>query len=104
MKYLSILIVSLLCSYSYCQSSDFLGAGNDDGISISTSSNFFNTKGENTINGLGLDVESMEASRFLAQATLGFNADHIKQVKSLGIENWTDYQFFSRPYSNITLT
>jgi uncharacterized protein (DUF1800 family) len=39
----------------------------------------------------------MEASRFLAQASLGFNSDHLNEVKSLGIENWIDYQFSLEP-------
>lgn len=39
-----------------------------------------------------MDAEAMEASRFLAQSTLGYDNSHIESVVNSGIENWIDNQ------------
>ncbi|MEE9373302.1 MAG: DUF1800 family protein [Saprospiraceae bacterium] len=96
MKNVLILIFGLFSFLGNSQES-YLGAGNDDGVKVTTSSNFFNTEGENTINGSGLDAKRMEASRLLAQATIGYEKKHVNHVMSLGIENWLDKQFLEPP-------
>jgi len=40
----------------------YFGAGNDDGVSVISSSNSLNTHPNNTINGSGLDADKMAAS------------------------------------------
>ena len=92
MKYLLFIATFLCHNIANSQSSEYLGAGNDESLTIFTSSNFFNTTGDNTANGKGLDAEIMEASRFLAQSTLGFNLTDAEQVQNLGFENWIDFQ------------
>lgn len=73
---------------------DYLGAGHNQGISISSSgteSGFFPGA---TIDGVGIDSASMkiQASRFLAQATLGANRALIDEVAQKGFEAWIDEQ------------
>ncbi len=75
------------------QHSDFIGAGHSNGISVTSSSQFYNTQALSTINGQGMDVPYFEASRFLSQASIGFEKEHIQQVLELGYEGWIDQQF-----------
>ena len=76
-----------------------LGAGNTAEIEVTTSSEYHWAPGGgnvatglNTINGAGLDMERMAASRFLAQASMGYDQDDIAEVISLGNEGWIDQQ------------
>jgi len=86
-------LFSLLTFCVYAQDNpDYFGAGSDAGITISTSSNFQNSTGENTINGSGLDARMMEASRFLAHSTMGYNLDEIQRVNQMGFEAWINDQ------------
>lgn len=50
-----------------------------------------------TVSGQGLDFERMEASRFLAQASLGADEMIIDQVVTLGMEGWIDDQIRKKP-------
>lgn len=81
------------------QYSDYLGAGNNNGITVTSSSDQIRTNwtesalAENTINGNGLDGRLMETSRFLAQATFGTNLEYIKTVAEGTFEDWIDAQF-----------
>lgn len=76
----------------------FLGAGNSDGITVYTSSNFQRdgwnhvASGEKTISGEGLEGKLIEASRFLSQASLGADRELIKNVAKTGIKTWIDEQ------------
>ncbi|MBX2815855.1 MAG: DUF1800 domain-containing protein [Saprospiraceae bacterium] len=77
-----------------------LGAGGDRPIEVMASSEWHWVQGGdetaaavNTINGQGLTMERLEASRFLAQATMGFEPEDIDQVMVTGIEGWIDQQF-----------
>ena len=103
MKYTHIYILFLVFNWftSFTQSPDYIGKGQIEGVSVSSSSNFSTTDALNTINGLGLDANRMEATRFLAQATLGFEESHVDQVMNMGFENWLEQQF-SAPATLLT--
>lgn len=53
--------------------------------------------GDKTITGDGLEGRLMEASRFLAQATLGGDEQLIAEVAKLGMEQWLDQQIEKPP-------
>lgn len=87
------MVISLLLVWGLgLTSQEYIGAGNDQGITISSSSQFRNYAPENTINGSGMDAELMAASRFLTQATMGYNMEEVERVASMGIEAWVDQQ------------
>ena len=103
----SVLLL-LLISFGFnlpAQSQVLLGGGNSEGITV-TSSSAHLEKGweavagpEQTINGAGLDSRRMDASRFLAQATLGANRRLIDEVAQMHFEDWIDQQFEIEPTS-----
>ena len=97
MKKQIIFILIVVVSIGLNAQDEYFGAGNTDGVKVTTSSNFFNTNGTKTIDGSGLDAKSLEASRFLAQATIGYEEKHIQHVVELGIENWIDIQLLLQP-------
>jgi len=86
----------LLFSQQY---GDYLGAGHNDGIIVTSShqenrSNWNEiANAENTINGAGLDARLLETSRFLAQATFGSDLNYIKKVAENPFEDWIENQF-----------
>ncbi len=77
---------------------DYVGGGHSDGITVTASSNYQPwgweqvALAENTITGKGLEGKLMEASRFLAQATLGGTPEMIRQVAEVDFEEWIDDQ------------
>lgn len=81
------------------QYSDYLGAGQNNGITVTSSSTQSRTdwdetaSGDNTINGKGLDARLLETSRFLAQATFGTDLAYIKTVVENPFEDWIDAQY-----------
>ncbi len=97
--------------YIYGQSyRDYLGAGHNEGITVTSSSQ--QTKPDwneqatanNTINGSGLDARLLETSRFLAQSTFGTNLDYIKEVAEISFEDWIDNQITANSPSLQELT
>lgn len=94
MKTTLITTAVILFSLSlYSQDYDeFIGAGNDDGITITSSSSEPGNEPTKVIDGSGLDAERMEAARFLSQAGFGGNHDDIQEVIDLGYEGWLDHQ------------
>jgi len=77
---------------------EYFGAGNDSLITV-TSSSFlsdtvwpFNPIPQNTINGVGLTGSHQEATRFLMQATVGFEEQHVESLIDIGMEAWIDEQ------------
>lgn len=87
---------------SYGQSySDFIGAGHNQNIKVTTSSTLTaESLGAKTISGDGLDAMKMEASRFLAQSTLGFGMDQIDNLaidQQNDFEAWLENQFSIEP-------
>lgn len=77
---------------------DYIGAGHDLGITVTSSSSSGQAVGENTINGEGLDARMMEASRFLFQASFGGSMDEIEALaETLDFEGWMDQQMALPP-------
>ncbi len=73
---------------------DYLGAGHNLGITVTTSSNSRGTSGENTVNGSGLDADKMEAARFFVQAGFGANMNEITALaQTKNFEGWINQQF-----------
>ncbi|NOQ75853.1 MAG: DUF1800 family protein [Crocinitomix sp.] len=88
---------------AFNQQQQFIGGGNSEGVSVSSSSDaklydgVFTATGENTINGAGLEAKQMEAVRFLSQATFGADPELTDYVAEIGIESWIDEQFAIQP-------
>ena len=73
---------------------DYLGAGQDQGITVTTSSDSRGTVGQNTINGAGMDAARMDAARFLVQASFGGNMDEVNALaETNNYDGWIDQQF-----------
>ena len=95
----SILIFSLLFSFLWINGqsySDFIGAGHDSGISVQTSHNDNNANnGNKTIDGFAVTNQILlaDASRFLAQSTIGYDYEMIQMAAAMGYEAWLDEQF-----------
>lgn len=68
-----------------------LGIGNTEGITI-TSSNNSVVSGATTMSQSGFLPNHNKSSRFLSQATLGYNMEEIEKVNEIGIEDWIDEQ------------
>jgi len=78
---------------------DYIGAGNSQGITVTTSSDFSQPDwnrhaiGLRTIDGGGLDANRMEASRFLTQAGFGGTMEEIEALSATNdFEGWIDWQ------------
>jgi uncharacterized protein (DUF1800 family) len=69
-----------------------LGYGGYTGVTVSVSSNVSPGLPENTLNQSGFLPNENAASRFLSQATLGYNYSDINQVSLIGIEQWLENQ------------
>ncbi len=74
----------------HSQYSDYIGAGNDEGIIIQSSDD--QADATLCIDGSGLDLETQAASRFLAHATLGATIEEIQILTNVGYEAWIDEQ------------
>lgn len=72
---------------------DFIGAGHTRNVTVTASSGLGQSTALKSINGSGLDGQFMDASRFVAQATLGADSAYIASVMNLGYENWINDQF-----------
>lgn len=79
------------------QNNNYIGAGNDDNITVTASSFQGESTPGKTIDGSGLNDPYFAASRFLGQSTLGADYDDILTVKNMGFENWIDDQFTKTP-------
>jgi uncharacterized protein (DUF1800 family) len=89
--YLCLYIPMTVIAYGQ-QYEDFLGAGQDMGVTITTSHNHGTATGNKTMNGDGMNAKLFEASRFLAQASLGANMATIEYVSDIGFGAWIDEQ------------
>jgi uncharacterized protein (DUF1800 family) len=72
--------------------SDYFGAGRINGVQVSSSSQAQNTNHQSTINGAGMDAHLKDASRFLGQATMGYDYDDIQSASESGFDTWIDNQ------------
>ena len=93
-KFCFIYIITLLSSISVIGQNydDYLGAGHDRGITVTSSSEDNRSRADNTINARGMDADIIEMSRLMSQATFGADMDEIKRATSLGMETWIDEQ------------
>lgn len=82
----------LIVGTTFSQYNDYIGAGHNDNIVITSSSNNGNASAQKTMDGSGFLAERYEASRFLSQATLGFDETDIDEVLSNGMESWINDQ------------
>ena len=109
-RHLSLSLLLLFCIKTQAQNyTDYLGAGHDGGITVSTSSDQQRTgwskiaSGNNTISGEGMEGKLIEASRLLSQATLGANKAEINYAAEIGIEAWIDEQITKTPSQFLSL-
>lgn len=96
-KKTSIIIILLLAAQVKLDSQEYLNWDNGQHLKITTSDNFNNYSGLNTMDESGLDAQLMEASRFLSQATFGMKYQDILQVSNLDFEAWIDHQMMLEP-------
>lgn len=101
---LGLLIIAILISLNQDllgqAYTDHIGAGNALNINVTTSSSVNRSTGKTTINGEGMDAKRMEASRFLAQSTVGFGMNSIDELVNNNdndFEEWIDDQFQQSP-------
>ncbi|MEM9916737.1 MAG: DUF1800 family protein [Bacteroidota bacterium] len=83
---------------------DYIGAGHNEGLVITTSHNqSADMTGNKSADGFPVtDVELLaDASRFLAQASLGYDYEMIQMTAAMGYEAWLDEQF-TLPQQSIT--
>ena len=75
--------------------SDFVGAGHDNGITVTTSHNAnASHDGSKTVDGFQNHNAATlkDASRFLAQSTMGYDFEVIENVATMGYEAWIEEQ------------
>ncbi len=72
---------------------DYLGAGQNIGVTVSSSPFASPDTSLHSISGTTMIPDLAGASRFLAQATLGANYEQIEYVQNIGIEAWLEEQF-----------
>ena len=79
--------------------SDYIGNGHEIGITVSSSSDNGSSTAVSTTVGSGRFPDENEASRFLAQSSMGANYEDIQTVVNIGINEWLDMQFDMAPTS-----
>ena len=88
----ALFLLPLLFSQSTAVAQSFIiGQGNISGVSVTTSSQSTNS-GISTMDENFFLPNHNKASRFLSQATLGYNYEEIENVLSMGIEDWIEEQ------------
>ncbi len=90
---LFLLVANWLLAQNY---NDFLGAGHDRGITVTTSHNQnAANNGSKTVDGFPVtNTEQLaDASRFLAQASMGADYETIQMTAAMGYEAWIEEQF-----------
>ena len=97
-SFLPILFIVATLSLS---AQEYIGAGSDIGVRVTTSSDHQpdrweqTASGDKTISGDGLTFHQMNASRFLSQATIGPSEADIHSIQNSDFEAWMDVQFAS---------
>lgn len=69
---------------------DYIGAGNS--IDVTVTSSDTQSEGIKTVNGDGIDLDILGASRFLAHTTLGYNIDDIEAMTESNMDDWIENQ------------
>ena len=97
MKHIALLLTLISPGFLLAQEyTDFLGAGHHIGVTVTTShDNTPTNPGDKTVDGFQTHSTSSlkDASRFLAQAAMGYDYSTIENVASMGYEAWLDQQF-----------
>ena len=88
--FFSSTFINTLYSQAYL---DYIGAGHNLGITVTSSNNASGSDSTSTVNGHGVMVDTFGASRFLAQATLGANYEEIHRTANMGVSAWMEEQF-----------
>ena len=102
-RFLCLSLLLFLTFQFHAQQTYIFGGGHNTDVDVFSSSDYIRAnwdqeaRAENTINGAGLDGARMDASRFLAQATLGANERLIDDVVYIGFEGWIENQFEIEP-------
>lgn len=96
-KYFLFFLLFLNFSLSAQIYNDYVGAGHNQGVSVSTSSQSSNQNSINTANGSGLGNDLYGVSRFLQQASIGADYETIENVASLGLTAWLNQQIALAP-------
>jgi len=103
-KYIIILITLSTCSHIDAQIyDDYLGNGHNVGLKVTSSSHQPNDTATHTIIGSNIIPDTVGASRFLSQATLGADYEEILEVTNNGIGKWIDNQINESPSSYFAL-
>ena len=76
---------------------DYIGAGHEDGIIVTSSSDNNLSSSINVMNGSGLGVDEYGAARFLNYASFGADYETISEVSNKGISVWVDEQLNLQP-------
>ncbi len=88
------LLTSLLLVFSSLLSAqvyeDYIGAGQSEDVTFTSSDN--QSDGLAAMNGAGLNLDMRGSSRFLAHATMGYTIDDVQALTAIGIESWIDSQ------------
>ena len=92
-----IILIFFMVSASAQPYKDFVGAGNNVGITVTASSSVGTSTPGKTMDGSGMNDEIMAASRFMGQATLGANTAAISSALNMGFEPWINDQFTKAP-------
>lgn len=106
---LLIFFVNMQLVIAQTENKFYLGAGNSENITVTTSDNWqpylgsFWATGQKTIDGSGLNGPRVEAVRFLAQATFGGTTNDVEEFIELGSEDWLKQQF-NLPSTNLSDT
>lgn len=89
---LLFLFTAVVTSAVAQQADDHFGAGRINGVVVSSSSQSNGSSSLATINGFGLDQHLKDASRFLGQATMGYDYEDIESLASMSEADWLDAQ------------
>ncbi len=92
-KMTSLFLMCLLYHIGYAQVyQDHFGTGNTVGVTVTTSSNQGTDIGAGSLTGTDWVPDLEGASRFLSQASLGYNYEDVEYVAQIGIEDWIEEQ------------
>lgn len=102
-QFLLLFFLSQIGATAQTQYGDYYGAGHNVGITVITSSNATSDTGDSTVDGFPVNntAQLNDASRFLAQATLGASYEEIQALAASGYEAWLDAQM-SLPQTSVT--
>lgn len=91
--YIALLTLPMLSSAQLYD--DYLGAGHDEGVTITSSGSTNDSPAANTFSGKGMDSPTFAAGRFLNQACLGHDMTMVETLVEGGndFEGWIDEQF-----------